>query len=292
MRKLPAILAVLVLVASMSLAMALKPDETIPSDWIGKTKVINRKGELTQVVFIKYAKGFQQAVSPVTDIGDPDGDGAADGYELSGFYWNLSNYPNGVPYVINPKAAVKKYKLNESDVVEEIKAAFESWDIAVDYDNNITNNITYENYDPSRITYNVELYNDTPTVDYKARPSIVSPDFRNVVTWRGLPRGIVAVTSIWYTGTGEIVDADMILSTGYRWGIADGDESTLDLPDAFDIRNIVAHESGHWTGLDDIYNTTYWAMTMYGYADYGEEIKRTLEPGDIAGAQAVYADWR
>jgi predicted transcriptional regulator with HTH domain len=33
-------------------------------------------------------------------------------------------------------------------------------------------------------------------------------------------------------------------------------------------------------------------MTMYGYASYGEEIKRTLEPGDVAGVQAVYANWR
>jgi hypothetical protein len=31
---------------------------------------------------------------------------------------------------------------------------------------------------------------------------------------------------------------------------------------------------------------------MYGYTSYGEEIKRSLEPGDIAGVQAVYAAWR
>ena len=45
-------------------------------------------------------------------------------------------------------------------------------------------------------------------------------------------------------------------------------------------------------GLDDLYDSKYSAMTMYGYASYGEEIKRTLEPGDVAGVQAVYAQWR
>jgi hypothetical protein len=33
-------------------------------------------------------------------------------------------------------------------------------------------------------------------------------------------------------------------------------------------------------------------MTMYGYSAEGEEIKRSLEPGDIAGAQEVYAEDR
>jgi len=287
MRKLLVALAILALLASVGLAMASKSDEaTIPSEWIGKTKIVNKNGDLTQIVFIKYAKGFQQVVSPqeVEDIGDPDNDGAKDGYVLIGVYWNLDRYPYGVPYVINPSSAVRKYKLSEDDVVEEIKAALESWDVAVDYDDYTP---------PDNLTYDVELYNDTPTIDYKAKASVRFPDFKNVITWRGLPNGTIAVASIWYiTDTKEIVDADIILRIGYKWGIADGNELTTDLPNAFDIRNIVTHEAGHWTGLDDIYNETYSAMTMYGYSDYGEEIKRSLEPGDIAGAQEVYEGWR
>ena len=286
-KKLLTALVVLVFLASTGLAVALKSDEaTIPSEWIGKTKVVNKKGDLTQVVFIKYTKDFQQVVFPqeVEDVGDPDGDGAQDGYTLIGFYWNLANYPDGVPYVINPNKAIRKYKLSEEDIIGEVKASLESWDLAVDYDDYTP---------PDNITYDVELYNDTPVIDYKAKASIGFPDFKNVITWRGLRNGIIAVASIWYnTNTGEIVDADIILNSGYKWGIADGDELTADLTNAFDIRNIVTHEAGHWTGLDDIYNGTYWAMTMYGYSDYGEEIKRSLEPGDIAGAQEVYEAWR
>ena len=93
------------------------------------------------------------------------------------------------------------------------------------------------------------------------------------------------------TGRLKTADADIILRHGYNWGIADGDEEEIDLTDAFDIQNIVTHESGHWTGLDDIYDEEYDAMTMYGYSAYGEEIRRSLEPGDIAGAQEVYASW-
>jgi hypothetical protein len=33
-------------------------------------------------------------------------------------------------------------------------------------------------------------------------------------------------------------------------------------------------------------------MTMYGYAKLGEEMKRTLEPEDVAGVQEVYKNWR
>jgi len=286
-KKLLTALVVLVFLASTGLAVALKSDETtLPSEWIGKTKVVNKKGDLTQVVFIKYTKDFQQVVFPqeVEDVGDPDGDGAQDDYTLIGFYWNLANYPDGVPYVINPSKAIRKYKLSEEDIITEVKASLESWDLAVDYDDYTP---------PDNITYDVELYNDTPVIDYKAKASIGFPDFKNVITWRGLRNGIIAVASIWYdTDTGEIVDADIILNSGYKWGIADGDESTADLTNAFDIRNIVTHEAGHWTGLDDIYNDTYWAMTMYGYSGYGEEIKRSLEPGDIAGAQEVYEAWR
>ena len=96
---------------------------------------------------------------------------------------------------------------------------------------------------------------------------------------------------IWYkSATGEIVDADIVLNSYYKWdiGAEDGEYPDLKEEKKFDIRNIVTHEAGHWTGLDDLYDDTYWAMTMYGYTTYGEEIKRSLEPGDIAGAQEVY----
>jgi hypothetical protein len=230
----------------------------------GRANNVAHEG-LSQVIFIRYANPIEQTTANVVDIGDPDNDGAQDGYELSGLWWDLTKYPNGVPYIINPKFAVKKHGLAESDVVAEVKASLEAWDAVV----------------------TVELYNDFPTVDNKAQPKL---DYKNVITWRRLKPEIVAVATIWYySATGEIVDADIKLNWGYKWGIDLDDEGTeYTLTDAFDIQNIVTHEAGHWSGLDDIYDTTYWAMTMYGYTGYGETIKISLEPGDIAGVQAVY----
>ena len=216
-------------------------------------------------IFIKHADPVEQTTGNVEDIGDPDGDGAQDGYELLGLRWDLAKYPDGVPYVINPSGAIIQ-GLEESDVVAEIKASLESWDNVV----------------------GAELYNDHPTIDIIAIASI--PDYKNVITWAILPPGVVAMATIWYySDTGEIVDADIQLNLGYKWGIDEDDEGTeYTLEDAFDIQNIVTHEAGHWSGLDDIYDDTYWAMTMYGYTTYGETIKISLEPGDIAGVQAVY----
>ncbi|MDI6820492.1 MAG: hypothetical protein QMC89_06290 [Candidatus Hodarchaeaceae archaeon] len=221
--------------------------------------------KLSVRVFVKYADSVERTTANVVDIGDPDGDGARDGYELSGLWWDLSKYPSGVPYVINPKDAIKRHGLAESAVIAEVKASLESWDAVV----------------------SVELYNGYPTVDYKAGTRL---DYKNVITWKRLRPCVVAVATIWYySATGEIVDADVGLNWAYKWSIdPDGEGTGYILTDAFDIRNIVTHEAGHWSGLNDIYDDTYWAMTMYGYTTYGETIKISLEPGDVAGVQAVY----
>lgn len=237
-------------------ASAASGDDEMPREWFGRRKVVDRLGRYTRVAIVHY----------VTEIGDPDNDGAADGYELLGVKWSPSKYPNGVPYIINPSGGVKQ-GLKEESVVSAIKSALEAWDAVV----------------------GVELYNDNPRVDYKAKASVRLPDFKNVITWGSAQPGVVAYAVIWYdSSTGEIVDADMVFNSYYKWGIADGNEATGDLGSRFDIQNVATHEAGHWTGLDDLYDSRYWAMTMYGYTKYGEEVKRSLEPGDVAGAQAIY----
>ncbi|MCK4367642.1 MAG: matrixin family metalloprotease [Thermoplasmata archaeon] len=55
-----------------------------------------------------------------------------------------------------------------------------------------------------------------------------------------------------------------------------------------DFENVATHELGHRVGLADLYNAKSSEQTMYGYADYGETKKRTLEAGDIVGVQALY----
>jgi len=55
-----------------------------------------------------------------------------------------------------------------------------------------------------------------------------------------------------------------------------------------DLQNIATHEFGHGVGLNDVYQTDCSLVTMYGYSDYGETQKRTLEPPDINGLLTLY----
>jgi hypothetical protein len=71
----------------------------------------------------------------------------------------------------------------------------------------------------------------------------------------------------------------------YDWSAdcdADSCSTKMDFP------NIAIHELGHSVGLDDLYDSGCSEATMYGYADYGETNKRTLEAGDIAGVSNLY----
>jgi hypothetical protein len=199
-----------------------------------------------------------QVVFMLTTVGDQ---GA---YELSGYKW----FSTPVKYTINPSTALKKYKLTLSAVVEEVTGSFESWDDEV----------------------RTELF-DAPSVNNKAKASLGRPDYKNVVTWGAISdRNVIAVTSIWYnTFTGETVDTDMVFNTYYKWGIDADGEGPLSMPaSTFDIRNIGTHEAGHVCGLDDIYDKTYSAITMYGYGSFGEVKKISLEKGDITGVMEIY----
>lgn len=94
---------------------------------------------------------------------------------------------------------------------------------------------------------------------------------------------IIAQCTYWYNRrTKEIVDFEIVFNTKYAWGDAILDDALMDL------QNIATHELGHGFGLADLYDTQWIEQTMYGYADYGETNKRTLENGDIAGIQAIY----
>jgi len=271
-------------------ALAGADEDEMPKGWFGKRKVVDKFGRLTRVALIHYEAG-------VIDVENPDGDASADGYALLGVWWDLTKHRNGVPYIVNPSQAVKSYGLSADAVVNEIKSALESWDLAVDLSDHEVDYVAYPTCkdvgSPTTIKYTINLYDDNPTIDNKAKASTSRPDYKNVITWGRAQPGVVAYAVIWYvSSTGEIVDADIVLNSYYKWGIADGDEATDDLKGKFDIRNIVTHESGHWSGLDDIYESAYSAMTMYGYSSPGEEVKRSLEPGDVAGVQAVYAGLR
>jgi len=55
-----------------------------------------------------------------------------------------------------------------------------------------------------------------------------------------------------------------------------------------DFESFATHELGHSVGMGDLYNSACNQETMYGYANEGEIMKRTLNLGDIKGISALY----
>ncbi len=116
-----------------------------------------------------------------------------------------------------------------------------------------------------------------------------SPDNNNEVYFADIDsEGAIAVAIIWGIFGGpppfrELVEWDMVFDdVDFDWS-ATGEAGKMD------FENIATHELGHAVGLGDLYNSECSEQTMYGYADYGETKKRTLEAGDIAGVQKLYS---
>lgn len=109
-------------------------------------------------------------------------------------------------------------------------------------------------------------------------------NYINAITFGNYPtEGVIAVTTVWYNpATKAIVEFDMMFDTDWTWGDATVDSSKMDL------QNIATHEFGHGVGLGDVYDSVCSEVTMYGYSNYGEIDKRTLEPPDITGIQKLY----
>jgi hypothetical protein len=179
------------------------------------------------------------------------------GYKLMGVKWLVQE-----GFVIN-SGSIPAY-LNKNDTLDDIIVSTETWDAMTTCSlttkadlfgaNGITSTATYGNYDYVNVI-------DFGPLDYA---------------------NAIAVTSIWYDrSTKSILEYDMRFNTAFQW-------STSGAASKMDVQNIATHELGHAVGLSDLYNSTFSAMTMYGYADYGETNKQTLEPPDIAGLQKMY----
>lgn len=173
-------------------------------------------------------------------------------YKTFGLKWK--SFP--VDYVINPSNS----GLDEEFVKAAILTSAESWDHET----------------------STELFNDS----YDVSNSIAygTQDFINAISFGDyLDERVIGVTTIWYTPRGkQIVEFDIMLNTDYVWGDAVGNSKVMDL------QNIATHEIGHGAGLDDIYEEVCSEVTMYGWSDYGETEKRTLEQPDVTGLQKLY----
>lgn len=126
------------------------------------------------------------------------------------------------------------------------------------------------------------------SITYSAGANFDStPDGVNELSFGDYPtNGVIAVARVWgiFSGppSGRYIDQfDIQFDTDFAWGI-DGSLTLMDL------QNIAIHEIGHGVGLADVYELVCSEVTEYGYSDYGETKKRTLESPDIIGLQSLY----
>lgn len=115
-----------------------------------------------------------------------------------------------------------------------------------------------------------------------------SPDGQNEVYFADVSSsGAIAVTIVWGYFSGppflrELVEWDQVYDdVDYDWS-ATGEVNKMD------FENIATHEIGHSFGMGDVYDLVCIDVTMFGYADYGETNKRTLESADVTGIDRLY----
>jgi hypothetical protein len=101
-------------------------------------------------------------------------------------------------------------------------------------------------------------------------------------------KGALAVTLLTSDeNLNTIIDADILVNGGHRFadtGATDRDQTDNQ---TYDLQNVLAHEFGHWFGLDENYANR--EATMYAYVYPGETKKRSLEDCDIDAAQLAYS---
>jgi len=209
--------------------------------------------DIEKAVFIHYrAPGKPPWAGPK----EPKEPKEAEGYKL---------FRGGVKWAELPVSYAINENVDESARVEII-AAFEEWDANT----------------------SEELY-----IDEVGTTGIAGAirDDTNTIAWVDMDSStIIAMCTFWYyVNTKELIEFDIEFNTQFVWGIdPDGEGEEYALTDAMDIRDIATHEAGHALVLDDLYQNQYAEMTMYGYSEYGEVKKISLEPGDIAGLQKLY----
>lgn len=114
-----------------------------------------------------------------------------------------------------------------------------------------------------------------------------SYDGKNIIAWGRTSGTALGVTYIRYLSSGLVVDVDTIMNKKFPWSWSNS--ATCANTAAYDAENILTHELGHWTGLNDMYDAAnYQNATMYGYGAKGEVKKDTLTTGDKNGAVAIY----
>jgi hypothetical protein len=174
---------------------------------------------------------------------------------------------------VNPSGS----NLEEGFVLTVIELAAEEWDSGAysQYEGIEWHGVAPDLFAPIETT--TKGYDDVALTSDKL-------DGENSLVWGNYPTAnVIAITILWYNRrTKAIVEVDIVFDTDYTWG----DAATN--PNVVDLQNIATHEIGHCSGMGDIYQSTAYEETMYGYSTYGETIKRDLYIGDKKGITKLY----
>jgi MYXO-CTERM domain-containing protein len=124
-----------------------------------------------------------------------------------------------------------------------------------------------------------------------AGPKVAANDGRNLVFFDennssglfGQSSFVVAITPVFFTGSGSIVDADIVFNG--RDHAFTADPTAPGQGGRFDVQNIAAHEIGHFVGLD---HSPVNSSTMIPFALAGEQRLRSLDGDDRAACFHIY----
>jgi hypothetical protein len=265
-----------------------------------KSPVISDNWELEKVDFIHYAKSSGIAPKGATPKC----------YNLLGYKWK--SLP--VKYTINP---TNPYGLTESFVAQAISNGVDEWDRYttqnlfydtqyIDYGAtwgilDTKNALVFGNYPDDRVIAVTRVW-------FTKGKSIVEFDvmFNTMFRWGDAtnpPTNTYCAewqtqcTSWYYDCTrwdNITYENGTVVNECVEWQEVCGSwqdvcirQVTEQIP-VMDLQNIATHELGHGVGLNDIYDSQCSGVTMYGYSNYMEVNKRTLEKPDITGLQQIY----
>jgi len=191
--------------------------------------------------------------------GEPDPDDS----KCYGFLARDAKWKELEPYIVNP---VNIRGLDGTFVTNNLATDIAKWESAA----------------------GVEILGDGSSTSDILVADLNSPDNQNEVYFADVDSpGAIAITIIWGVFGGRpsqrrLVEWDQVYDeVDYDWS-SSGEVGKMD------FESIASHELGHSVGLDDPYEDRCSEQTMFGYADYGEIKKRTLEAGDITGISKLY----
>ena len=218
-------------------------------------KAIDKGRVVEGYAFVKYKKGFGK---PPWAGQEKDGGDKCYAFLAKGAKWKTIE-----PYMVDPKNI---RGLDEAFVRNNLAMDIGKWETAAGVDilgDEVAGIVDREN---------IGDLNDANEVMF------ANIEYENVI----------AIAIVWGIFGGppfarELVEWDMVFDDiDFDWS-GSGEAGKMD------FENIATHELGHAVGLADLYNSECSEQTMYGYANYGETNKRTLEFGDITGIQKLYS---